>query len=463
MPRYEYNKVMEPIIEKALSLISPAYGEIRLEERVTTQIRYVGKELDDFSIRRMQGGSIRVYRKGKFGFATFTEPEELLKIAEKALKLSELGPQKPETWVPLGAHRAEIRPNLEIDPRKISLDEKEEIARRYNEILLKSGEKIQSTRVQYIESIVSQKFISTEGREITEERVHTGILISAISKDGTNIQRAFRTVGDQRGFGTVLGLEEEAENVAKEALDLLKAEKVQGGTYTVILDPEMAGVFIHEAFGHLSEADHIYRNEKLKELMALGRRIGPDFLNVVDDGTLLLERGGYSYDDEGHPSTRTYLIKNGILSGRLHSRQTAGLMGEDPTGNGRAINFKFPPIVRMSVTYIEPGTNSFEEMLEGIDRGLYVIGSLGGQTELEQFTFSARKAYLIENGRLGPLVRDVVLTGNVFETLKNIDMLSSELKLFGGTGGCGKRGQFPLPVSDGGPHVRIRGVVVGGR
>jgi TldD protein len=137
-------------------------------------------------------------------------------------------------------------------------------------------------------------------------------------------------------------------------------------------------------------------------------------------------------------------------------------MGENPTGNGRALNFNYPPIVRMSVTYIEQGEYSFEEMLEGIERGLYVIGTLGGQTELEMFTFSARLAYLIEKGRIGPLVRDVVLSGNVFDTLNNIEMIGNDLKIHGGIGGCGKRGQFPLPISDGGPHIRIKGVVVGG-
>ena len=137
-------------------------------------------------------------------------------------------------------------------------------------------------------------------------------------------------------------------------------------------------------------------------------------------------------------------------------------MGETPTGNSRALNFGYIPLVRMTNTFIEPQDATFEELLEDIDRGLYVVGAIGGQTELEMFTFSSRKAYEIVNGKIGKMVRDVVLSGNVFETLMNIDKIGNDLQLHGGLGGCGKGGQMPLPVSHGGPHIRIRNVVIGG-
>ncbi|GAF95026.1 unnamed protein product, partial [marine sediment metagenome] len=146
-----------------------------------------------------------------------------------------------------------------------------------------------------------------------------------------------------------------------------------------------------------------------------------------------------------------------------HSRETAKKMGAIPTGNARAISYEYEPIVRMTNTYIDAGVRSFDEMLAGIDKGIYAIKAYGGQTMFEQFTFSAAYAFEIVNGELGEMLKDVVLTGNVFETLRDIDMIGDDKELYGGSGGCGKGGQFPLPVTDGSPHVRITNVTTGGK
>ena len=117
----------------------------------------------------------------------------------------------------------------------------------------------------------------------------------------------------------------------------------------------------------------------------------------------------------------------------------------------------------MTNTLMEPGQWTLEEMLESTEDGIYAVGMLGGQTNMEMFTFSAEEAYRIEKGKLTDRLRDVVLTGNVFQTLKNIDAVGNDVKLHGGLGGCGKDGQSPLRVADGGPHCRIQNVVIGGR
>ncbi|GAI83290.1 unnamed protein product, partial [marine sediment metagenome] len=120
-------------------------------------------------------------------------------------------------------------------------------------------------------------------------------------------------------------------NVVKITRDLIKAPKVNGGVYTVILDPQLSGIFAHEAFGHLSEADFVYENPQACEMMKLGRRFGPDILDIIDDGSSVGENGFTAYDDEGVKGEKTYLIKNGLLVGRLHSRETAERMEEKPT------------------------------------------------------------------------------------------------------------------------------------
>ncbi|MGC9064014.1 MAG: TldD/PmbA family protein, partial [bacterium] len=276
------------------------------------------------------------------------------------------------------------------------------------------------------------------------------------------VEQYHYSFGGIEGFQIMENLHGEALNTADMAVRLLSAPVVKAGEYTVVLDPRLAGVFIHEAFGHLSESDFVYENEKLKELMIIGKRFGPEFLNVVDDPTYPDLRGSYRYDDEGTPTRKIYLIRDGVLTGRLHSRETAKKMNESVTGNARAINYRYQPIVRMSNTFIEPKDWDFSDLISDIKYGIYAVGAYGGQTAMEMFTFSAQEGYIIENGKIGELVRDVVLTGNVFITLQNIEKIGNDLRFSQG-GGCGKGRQSPLPVATGSPHIRIRNVVVGGR
>jgi TldD protein len=202
----------------------------------------------------------------------------------------------------------------------------------------------------------------------------------------------------------------------------------------------------------------------MQELMQLGKRFGMEGLNIIDDGSLLNGLGTHRYDYEGVPTRKNYLIKDGILVGRLHSRVTAAKMGELVTGNARAVHFQHPPIVRMTNTFIDQGKVAFEDMIKDIKLGVYAHRAIGGETAMEMFTFSAAYGYMIRDGQIAELVRDVVLTGNVFETLMNIDQIGNDLEWQpNGPGGCGKNDQHPLRVGIGGPHIRIQNCVVGGQ
>jgi TldD protein len=182
---------------------------------------------------------------------------------------------------------------------------------------------------------------------------------------------------------------------------------------------------------------------------------------VVDGAAVPGLRGSYKYDDEGVPATRTDLLREGVLVGRLHSRETAATLGEAPTGNARAITSQFPPIVRMTNTFIQPGSDTLQDVLGDIKDGLYVSNWYGGMTSMEQFTLSAGESYMIRDGRIEEAVRPVMLSGNVFSTLENLDGVANDLEMNEG-GGCGKGGQSPLPVSNGSPHIRIQKCLIGG-
>ncbi len=221
-------------------------------------------------------------------------------------------------------------------------------------------------------------------------------------------------------------------------------------------------MFIHEAFGHLSEADFIYENPQARAMMTMGRRFGKGILNSFDDGSIPDLRGTTLYDDEGTPARRNWLIRDGVLVGRLHSRQTAAKMGEGASGNARAINYRFPPIVRMTNTAIDNGATSFEDMIKDVKLGVYACEAYGGQTQLENFSFSSGYAYMIRDGKIAEMVKDVILAGNLFTTLDNIDAIGNDFKWLNTGGGCGKGNQHPLPVGMGAPHIRIQNVVIGG-
>jgi len=451
---------METLLKKALQEADVDYLQIVIEERRLTQIEYSGPQLEQIGTTTNRGGNVRACHRGGWGFVSFTDLSDLKKYVREACRQAKMVGQKKTTLTHLTREEAEIHPHFEIDPQAIPLEDKENLIRRYNQIIL-SVPKIQTSRSIYRDLKIDQYIATSEGKLIHQEKLYTGASLRATAKDGTNVQQVLESVGQTKGFEVVEGLEERAEEIAKDAVELLSAPKVTPGLYTVILDQKLAGVFTHEAFGHLSEADFLSENPQFKERMRLGDRFGPDELSIVDDATLPQENGSFGYDEEGVPAQKTYLIKDGILVGRLHSRETAALMGEEPTGNARAISYLFPPLVRMSNTFIEPRDYEFERMVSEVPDGIYAVDMLGGNTDLEMFTFSAQKAYRIVKGKIKGMIRDVVLSGNVFDTLKRIDAIGNDLSLFGGLGGCGKGRQFPLPVSDGSPHLRIKEVLIG--
>ncbi|KHE93203.1 MAG: TldD/PmbA family protein [Candidatus Scalindua rubra] len=453
---------MEKLIKNALKSAKADHIEIRINEGRGTGVSYVGKELESIGESSMMGGCVRALINGGWGFVAFNDIENLPRYVKMACEQAMRVGNKDVSLAETGVINDVVKPQVDIDPADVSLIDKHDLCQKYNNIIL-SSKKVQTSCVRYVDSHSTLYFANLEGSFIVCENIFCGVSVMAMAKDGMDVQQAYNSIGDLRGYSNVENFEESCEEVTKRAVDLLSAKPVDAGKYTVIIDPKLCGVFTHEAFGHLSEADFIYENKKLCEIMKIGKRFGSDELSIVDDGTLVGEAGYNKYDSEGTPTQKTYLIKDGILTNRVHSRETAAKMNEKPTGNARAISYGCEPIVRMTNTYMEPRDQTFEEMLAGVDDGIYAKGSLGGQTNTEMFTFSAEEAYKIKDGKICEQVRDVVLTGNVFETLMNIDAIGNDLVLFGGLGGCGKGGQSPLRVSDGGPHIRIKDVTIGGR
>lgn len=448
-------------IERALASSRADYTEIRLETRHTTKVVYHGPRLETVDMTVNEGGIVRaLVHSGGWGVSTFNSMDNLAQRVDQAYQSARVVQAEPISLAEVPAAQDELRATLESDFRDVPLASKKGTVEAYNEILLSQAQ-IVDTQAVYADQFVTVTYANSDGAYIVEERPMVTISLLATARDGDNVQRASYGLGLPAGYDAVLGKEDEARATARQAIDLLSAETVVGGEYPIVCDPKLAGVFVHEAFGHLSEADFVYANPQAQEMMVLGRRFGRETLTIVDDGTLPGMRGTHPYDDEGTRTQRTELVREGVLVGRLHSRETAARMGEAPTGNARATRYRYAPIVRMTNTFIESGESSFEEMISDIKLGVYACDAIGGQTMLENFSFSAAHGYMIRNGKIAELVKDVSLSGNLFTTLQNIDMVGNDLSI-SNRGMCGK-GQGGLAVSTGAPHIRIQDVVMGGR
>lgn len=457
---------MRDRILQALGRSRADYTDIRVQRIWRTVVAYEGRELDTLSTSTEVGGIVRCLVGGGWGIAVFNSLDSLpdrVQDAERIARLVAAEVHEPIHLAPAAPVQDEVLVSLERDPRDVPLQEKQALVERYNKILLDSSDKIVTTQTFYGDTFSEVWFVNSEGTAIYEQRPDLQLLFSPTAREGDNVQSPYESTGAAAGFDAALNHEALAEKAARRAVELLQARPVKGGVYTVILDPVLTGVFIHEAFGHLCEADFLSKNPQMREILHLGRVFGPPELNVLDDGYIAGSRGNYKYDDEGTLRRQVYLVRGGVLEGFLHNRETAGRMGMAPTGNARAISYRFEPIVRMRNTYVGQGTVPFAEMIRDLSYGIYACGAIGGNTELEQFTFSADHAFEIVDGQVGAMLRDVVLAGNIFETLRNVEAIGNDMRILNSAGGCGKGGQSGLPVTDGGPHIRIRGVTVGGR
>jgi len=341
----------------------------------------------------------------------------------------------------------------------VSIEEKKDIMKDANDAA--TIEKVNSTTVSYADSEVNELFMNSEGSEIQVKTDRVRMALNASATDGEIIQFGHGSLGGVKGFELIseADIEEFGRNIGEKAVRLLDAKPAPSGQFPVIADPELTGVLIHEALGHATEGDLILQNDSILK-GKIGEKIASDIVNIFDDASRKDGFGYYPYDVEGVKTKPNQLVKNGELISLLNSRETASKLGMKSSGNARSI-IADQPIVRMSNTYLQPGDNTFEELLEDIPNGMYLKGSRGGQVDTGKgiFQFNAAEGYLIEDGEITTPLRDVSLSGNILETLKNIDAIGNDFKL--SVGFCGKDGQT-APVGDGGPHTRILNALVGG-
>jgi len=437
------------------------YLELRIEEIENSGMVYTGKTLSSLSQSESIGGAIRACHNGGWGFCSFVNLDHAESMIQKAIEQAKLF-QKDRTYLAsCEVVEEDVKAVIIDDPRNYSLEKKLKIMKEYMEIVMNIDPVIKTCEVYYGDTFKNVYFGNSDGTLISQEKLDLSFAVRMNAQKNGVIQSMHFSDGSSNNYGIVKNRQKDVEKSCKKILELIESPAVKGGIYPVIVNQSLGGTFVHEAFGHTSEADVYMDNKQMRDNFTLGKELGSPILNIFDSGIDIGSRGYLKYDDEGVRTEKTYLIKNGNLCGRLHSRESAGKFNEKPTGNARAVDYRFPPICRMRNTAVDNGTSTFEELLDGIDLGVYAIDSYGGMGG-EQFSFVALYGYMIRNGKLAELVRNVSLSGNLFKTLKNIDAIGNDYEIPEGAGGCGKGSQFPLPVAGSSPHFRIKEITVGG-
>ncbi len=435
--------------------------EIRSESGLKESFEFSDREMSRMNHFSDSGFSIRVCYKGGWGFSSFNSPEKLEEFAAETVSQARHLAKDKTQLAPVDPVVDTVKLDLIEDPRRVSLEQKLDLFRGYITHCMDKFPGLARIKTYYFEEIRKIDFMNSEGADITQEKLDLGGSVTVFANRDALTQSRTVSSGSSNSFHVIRGWETELDKACEIALQLLDAPAVKGGKMPVILDPILASTFVHEAFGHMSEADDYHRNPGMKEIFTLGKRFGSDILTIYDTGLDIGSRGYIKYDDEGVPAEKTMLIENGILTGRLHSRESAALFNEKPTGNARTLNYRFPPICRMRNTCLAGGPHSFDDLISDIKLGVYAVDTNGG-TGGEMFSFDAGYGYMIRNGRIAELIRDVQLSGNLFTTLKQIERIGKDFKIIDDAGGCGKGEQFPLETGTSAPHIFISRVTVGG-
>lgn len=436
------------------------FYDCRIVEGSSTSIILDNGKIEEISKNFTLGAGVRALCGGSWGYTSVEGEIDLKQGIEAASKLALfMNKNTPKEAIELAAvNPPEIKnlPEIKIDPRNVPIEEKVNLLKDIEANARVNG--VNSIKVMYSESEFKIEYRSSDGLDGGYELLNVGFAVSAVASEN-GVYQAGRE--SRFGYGYELFEKENVMELAgragNTAVELLKAKTPKGGEMPVLLDQELAGVFAHEAVGHASEADLVLEGDSILEDM-IGEQIASPLVTIIDDPTLH-EFGYYPFDAEGVQSRRTEIIKNGIFNSYLHSRETAAKLGGIP-GNCRAQGYSMP-VVRMSNTFIDNGDAKFEEMLEEIRDGMYLIGSRGGQVNTGEgiFQFNAEKGYIIKDGELTELIRDVSLSGKTLEILNQVTLVGNDLKMTAGR--CGKAGQL-VPVSDGSPHLAISKALVGG-
>lgn len=463
----DFRELAEEIVKLATDS-GASYADSRVDRFRFTTIRYLGNSLDQATTGVLEGFGIRTLCQGAWGFATAVEPKTntVKEAVQNAVKAAKIVSQRQRGKVRLAktlASRESISSPGVGSLADISLEEKMKLCESLVTETRGFHDKIVSANGLYFDMVGQRAVVTTEGTSILMGDSRLYYSVRAIARKGDKTTSTLENHGIIGGGDAFAQTDpaKYARAAAERAMAALDGKPSPSRRLPVVMDPKLAGVFIHEAVGHAAEADGILAKESILE-GRMGQKIGSELLTAYDDSSLQGGWGSAKYDDEGTRAGKRTIVEKGVLGGFILNKEAAYKLRLEPNGGARAESYAHPPVVRMSNTYIASGDMSLEELLEDVELGVYVKGTRGGQVDPSKgtFQFNAEDAQLIEKGELTSVLLEASLSGDTLTILNNIEGIGGDLSYEPGF--CGKAGQS-VPAGTGGPHVRVRDTAVGGK
>lgn len=441
------------------------YADIFFEHTFSNSISLRDGEVNRAASNIDFGVGIRVVSGDQTGYAYVenTEITELLKAAKTAAGIASI-PSKGITPIEIKEKHFRNHYKIERPWLDISVADKKSFVQKLNDRIFELDARVIKASVSLNDSTSYILFFNSEGILTWDYRPMSLMSGSCTMEQGGKIENGYASRAYRKGFEYLNN--DLIETLAKEAVAqtslMFEAIKPKGGEMPVVMGAGSSGILLHEAIGHTFEADFNRKNISIFSDQ-LGKKICSPDINVVDDGTIDNARGTINFDDEGVEAQKTYIVKDGVLESYLHDRISAKHYNVSPTGNGRRQSFRYAPLPRMRVTYMENGSIPEADIIASVKQGVYVDNFTNGQVQIGagDFTFFVKTGYLIENGKLIQPIKDINIIGNGARVLTDITMVGNNLKIDEGIWTCGKDGQS-VPVGQGLPSVLVRKLTVGG-
>lgn len=467
-------KNLEDFAEKAVehALVSGCqYCDVRTE--VTSKQGFVieNNEIEYSTTKNDQGLGIRVLNEGAWSFFSISNPltfDDVKSGIEEAAKAALYYSSKKKHKVTIGNVTA-VKEKVEFPVKIIpTIDELIKIGYDCDKII-HQNKRIIKSQVSMSYSIVSKLFVSSEGSKIYQNFSDVIADLSATAHENGLTQSVNITEGGRGGIeklSTDREIRETAKFISGKAAQLIDAKPVKEEKTIVVMNPDFVALLTHEILGHPSEADRVLGKEMAWAGGAwwagkLEEKIGSDNLNVFDDPTLEGTLGHYGFDDEGNKATRTELVKNGVLSNHMQSRETAEIFHTNPSANMRASSYRFMPLIRMACTCIDRGDWEPDEMVSDIKNGYLISNMKIPSIDMKRYNWSisCQFAQKIENGEITDLLRDVIVLGTAPDFFKSIDACGKDFTVRPITN-CGKGDPMQsMAMGNGGPSIRATAIV----
>jgi TldD protein len=462
---------VEDIAEKAVDhalRMGAEFADIRIESVSGTNVVVMDGKTKTVTAQIESGAGIRAFVGGAWGFAVTNDLRQssVRSAAASACKMAKAARLKVKIKFKMDSGKAVTRSEkyaCRERPSDVPVEEKLAYALAQDRSMKRLDDRIVSTNARYDDFEGEWVVANSFGTRISTRETWTLAACSAWSKAEGVMQRGHSTVGNVGGYELIRQSDSQAlgKTAADMAVRLLDSKPVPAGKFTVVLDNKMTGLLAHEAFGHACEADAILAGASVL-IGKVGEKVADEQVSLIDDPTIKSTFGYFSYDWEGVKARKHVLIENGVLKGYMHNLETGSRMNLQSNGAARAQAFFNTPIIRMSNTYIAGGEWKKDEMIAETKDGLLIQGSQYGYVEPAkgQFMFKCDEAYEIRKGEIGRRFRDASLSGEILQVLMNVKCVADDFKIVD-PGYCGKNGQ-EARTTDGGPHISVSDVVVGG-